>query len=198
MLWWHASHERAVTKCPAGFGVAHLPAPAWQLAQCPGPTPACLYATGAHAVVRWHASHDRAVSRCPPGIAVAPPPGLWQVAQLPGATPRCENGPVPATDPGPGVTRGGPALGSVGLPVGRTGTPPVGLSLALAAAAAAAAKPPVGLWQSMQSAVVLLPWWLPIVAVLKLTPYHVAPLGAWQVTHFGVEVPVLLLPLPLV
>jgi hypothetical protein len=28
VLWWHTSHERAVTKCFAGFGVAHLPAPA--------------------------------------------------------------------------------------------------------------------------------------------------------------------------
>jgi hypothetical protein len=88
-----------------------------------------------------------------------------------------------------------------GDPVGRTVTPVVVLALActaLAAAAAVAAKPPVGLWQSTQSAVVLLPWWLPIVAVLKLTPYHLAPLGAWQVTHLGVELPVLLLPLPLV
>jgi hypothetical protein len=68
----------------------------------------------------------------------------------------------------------------------------------LAAAAAAAAKPPVALWQSMQSAVVELPWWLPIVAALKLTPYHFVPLGAWQLTHFGVDEPVLLVPLPLV
>ncbi len=77
-------------------------------------------------------------------------------------------------------------------------SPLVGRGLALAAAAAAAAKAPVGLWQSMQSALVLLPWWLPIVAALRLVPYHVAPLGAWQVTHFGVDDPELLLPLPLV
>ena len=25
VLWWHTSHERDVRKCPAGFGVAHLP-----------------------------------------------------------------------------------------------------------------------------------------------------------------------------
>ena len=84
------------------------------------------------------------------------------------------------------------------MPAGRFVSPVVGLGLALAAAAAAAAKPPCGLWQSMQSAVVELPWCLPIVAVPMLTPNHVAPLGAWQVTHCGEELPVLLLPLPLV
>jgi hypothetical protein len=81
---------------------------------------------------------------------------------------------------------------------GRTVRPLValGCGLALAAAAAAAANPPVGLWQSMQSAVVELPAWLPIVLVLKLVPYHVAPLGAWQVTQRGLDDPLLLLPLP--
>ena len=98
----------------------------------------------------------------------------------------------------PGGRGVGPEAGAVGLPAGRTVRPPVGLGLALAAAAAAAANAPVGLWQSMQSAVVLLPWWLPIVAVLKVVPYHLVPLGAWHVTHRGVDVPVLLLPLPLV
>jgi hypothetical protein len=76
VVWWHTSHERAVRKCAAGFGVAHLPAPAWQLAQCPGPTPACVYVTGDQAVVRWHTSHDRVVGRWPPGIALAPPARL--------------------------------------------------------------------------------------------------------------------------
>ena len=85
-----------------------------------------------------------------------------------------------------------------GLPAGRIDRPPVGLGLALAAAAAAAAKAPVGLWQSMQSAAVVLFWWLPIVAVLSVTPYHLAPLGAWHVTHFGVDFPEPLVPLPLV
>jgi len=28
VVWWHTSHERAVRKCPAGLGVAHLPEPA--------------------------------------------------------------------------------------------------------------------------------------------------------------------------
>jgi hypothetical protein len=176
-----------------------LPAPAWQLAQWLGPTPACVYATGIQAVVRWHASHDSAVGRWPPGIALAPPPALWHVRQLPGGTPKCEYGPVPASDAAPEAARPrGPVVGATGVPDGRTAGPPVGLGLALAAAAAAAAKPPVELWQSMQSAVVELPWWLPIVAVLKLTPYHLAPLGAWQVTQRGLDDPLLLLPLPLV
>src|SRR6267378_3652345 len=145
-----------------------------------------MYVTGSKAVVRWHALQDNAVGR-------------WQLVQLPGATPRCENGPVPASSVVlgfvPAVARGfGPEIG--GLPAGRTGTPVVGLGLALAAAAAAAAKPPVGLWQSTQSAVVVLLACWPSVLVLKLVPYHVAPLGAWQVLHFGVDVPVLLLPLP--
>ena len=91
-----------------------------------------------------------------------------------------------------------PEVGAVGLPAGRIDRPVVGRGLALAAAAAAAAKPPVGLWQSMQSAVVVLLSWLPIVSVLRLAPYHAAPFGAWQATHFGVDEPVLLLPLPLV
>jgi hypothetical protein len=72
----------------------------------------------------------------------------------------------------------GATVGAAGLP-GRPVRPLVGLGCGLAlAAAAAAAKPPVGLWQSTQSAVVELPWWLPIVAVLKLVPYHLAALGA--------------------
>ena len=50
----------------------------------------------------------------------------------------------------------------------------------------------------MQSAAGLLLSWLPIVSVLWLVFCHLAPFGAWQVTHFGVEVPVLLLPVPLV
>jgi hypothetical protein len=87
---------------------------------------------------------------------------------------------------------------AAGPPAGRFVRPLVGLGLALAAAAAAAAKPPVALWQSMQSADAELPAWLPIVSVLCLVPYHEAPLGAWHVTHRGVEVPVLLCPLPLV
>jgi hypothetical protein len=128
---------------------------------------------------------------------------LWQLAQLPGATPTWENWP-PATDVvvpvGAGAVR--PEVGAAvdptpaGLPAGLTVRPLVGRGLALAAAAAAAAKPPVGLWQSMQSAVVELPAWLPIVLVLRLVPYHVAPLGAWQFTHRGVDDPELLVPLP--
>lgn len=56
----------------------------------------------------------------------------------------------------------------------------------IAAAAAAAPKPPVP-WHLMQSSVAALPWWLPIVAVLRLVPYHFVPEGAWQVTHLGVD-----------
>jgi|SRR5258708_22394020 len=90
VVWWHTSHERAVTKCPEGLVVAHVPVPAWQLAQCPGPTPECVYVTGVQAVVRWHASHDSVVGRWPPGSADAPPPGRWQLTQPPGVTLRCE------------------------------------------------------------------------------------------------------------
>src|SRR5882762_852697 len=87
VLWWHASQERAVTKCPAGLGVAQFPV--WQLAQRPGPTPAWAYVTGFQAVVRWQASQDSVVRRCPPGVALALPPGRWQLAQLPGMGPIC-------------------------------------------------------------------------------------------------------------
>jgi len=54
VLWWHTSHELAVRKWFDGFGVAHLPAAAWQLAQCPGPTPVWAYLTGNHANALWH------------------------------------------------------------------------------------------------------------------------------------------------
>src|SRR5207245_727687 len=91
--------------------------------------------------------------------------------QLPGATPRCENGPLPGNEVVPAGGRGvGPEAGAVGLPAGRTVRPPVGLGLALAAAAAAAANAPVGLWQSVQAAVVLPPWGLPAVPT---------PVSAW-------------------
>jgi hypothetical protein len=98
---------------------------------------------------------------------VALPPARWQLAQLPGRTPACENGPlagsavVPAVADKavvPAVARGfGPETVGlpVGLPAGRIERPLVGL-LGLALAAAAAAKPPVGLWQSMQSEVAVL------------------------------------------
>jgi hypothetical protein len=33
VLWWQTSHERAVMKWRAGFAVAQVPLPAWQLAQ---------------------------------------------------------------------------------------------------------------------------------------------------------------------
>ena len=151
-------------------------------------------------MVRWHESHDSVVGRWPPGIALALPPARWQVAQLPGATPVCENGPLPASAVAPAAARGaGPAAGVTGRGVGagRFARTAAGLGLPWAAAAAAAAKPPVALWQSMQSEAVVLPWWLPIVAVLMLAPNHFVPLGAWQVTHFGVDVPLLLLPWPL-
>jgi hypothetical protein len=158
VLWWHTSHERAVTKCAAGFRVAPVPLPAWQSAQCPGPTPACANVAGFQAVVRWHASHNSVVGKWLLGFAVALPPGRWQLAQLPGRTPACEKGPLPGNGNGlvPAVARGFVGPKADGLPVGRTGTPVVGRGLALAAAAAAAAKPPVGLWQSTQSAVAVL------------------------------------------
>jgi hypothetical protein len=158
--------------------------------------------TGTQAVVRWQASQDSVVGKWPPGSALARPPVLWQVVQLPGATPTCENR-VPGTgvvdpDGAPAVT---PEVGAVvevapaGLPIGLTAAT-VGLGLALAAAAAKAA--PVALWQSMQSAAAVLPWWAPIVAVLKVAFCHRVPLGAWQVTHFGADEPEPLVPLPLV
>jgi hypothetical protein len=108
------------------------------------------------------------------------------------------------TDPAPVVGRGvapddGPVTGVTarGTGAGRFATTAAGLGLAWAAAAAAA-NPPVGLWQSMQSEAGVLPWWLPIVAVLMLAPNHFVPPGAWQVTHFGVDEPLLGVPLPLV
>ena len=63
-------------------------------------------------------------------------------------------------------------------------------------AAAAAAAPPklVRLWQPMQSWLVVLPWWLPMVTVLKDVPYHFVPLGLWQLVHLGV--PTAALPVP--
>src|SRR4029077_17418533 len=147
VLWWHTSHERAVRKWLAGLAVAHLPAAAWQLAQCPGPTPVCAYVAGFQAVVRWHASQNSVVARWPPGVAVALPPARWQLAQLPGRTPACENGPlagralVPAVADKavvPPVARGfGPGTVGLpdGLPAGRIERPLVGrLGLALAAA----------------------------------------------------------------
>jgi hypothetical protein len=67
------------------------------------------------------------------------------------------------TDPAPVVGRGvapddGPVTGVTarGSGAGRFATATAGLGLAWAAAAAAA-NPPVGLWQSMQSAAGLLP-----------------------------------------
>ncbi len=126
-----------------------------------GPGAAARVAIGAvnvagfQAVVRWQASHNSVVGKWLFGFAVALPPGRWQLAQLPGRTPACENGPLPGNGNGnglvPAVARGFVGPKADGLPVGRTGTPVVGRGLALAAAAAAAAKPPVGLWQSMQS-----------------------------------------------
>jgi hypothetical protein len=205
VLWWHASQERAVTKCPAGLGVAQFPV--WQLAQRPGPTPAWAYVTGFQAVVRWQASQDSVVRRCPPGVALALPPGRWQLAQLPGMTPMCEYGPTAGGGVAPPAARGvTPVVGGAGPLGGRTVIPEVGAAEVpgapfapgifidsiglLAAAAAAAAKPPCALWQSMQSDAVVLPSWLPSVLVPRLTPNHDVPDGAWQALHlYGADDP---------
>ena len=180
------------------MGVA--PPAVWQLAQVPGATPVWANVTGVHAVVRWQASQKSVVRRCEAAAWTALPPARWQLAQLPGVTPMCEYGPVGGTEAPPVARAVKPEVGPVDAP-----RPALAPAIFIVrpvvgrfwAAAAAAAKPPVGLWQSTQSAVALLPWWLPIVAVLmRLTFCHFVPLGAWQLTHFGVEVPVLLLPLP--
>jgi len=149
--------------CLVGLAVAQLPV--WQLAQVPGTTPLCVNSAGSQAEVRWQASHESAVGRWLAGLAVALPPGAWHDTQPPGATPTW--------------VKGVPAAGTpIPVPAGRTAGPPAERRMGRRAAAAAAAPPKLlVLWQLMQSWLVVLPWWLPTVAVLSDTPYHFAPLG---------------------
>ncbi len=97
----------------------------------------------------------------------------------------CANGPLAIAGVVPAVARGiSPEVAvlpvpAAGLPAGRFVRPAVGLGLALAAAAAAAAaKPPVGLWQSMQSEEGVLFSCAPSVLVLSEVPNHFVPDGA--------------------
>jgi hypothetical protein len=203
---WQVSHARPVRKWLAGFAVA--PPGLWQLAQVPGATLACANTAGSQAVVRWHKSHDSAVARWLAGLAVALPPARWQVAQVRGITPTCENAPAAAVVdaltpaarevPGTGVTGVMPLPGA--LPEAAAEAAEAIFDSVVIGALAAAAEPPmlVVVWQFTQSWLVVLPWWLPTVAVLRLTPYHFCPDGPWQLLHVGFDTALLLRCVPVI
>jgi hypothetical protein len=129
----------------------------------------------------------------------------------------CEKGPLPiavTVVPIAGVGTGATPAARDVPDTGGTGATPLPGALPEAAAEAAeaifdsvvvgalaaAAEPPmlVVVWQLTQSWLVVLPLWLPTVAVLRLTPYHFCPDGPWQPLHVGVDTALLLRCVPVI